>query len=62
MALNHWIRVQTLADGVVDLDVVMRDPADPARLHAAYDSGDALHPNDAGMAAIARAFDLARLR
>lgn len=61
MELNRWIRTQTQADGVVDLDAALGDPAAPARLNPAYDSGDALHPNDAGMAAIARAFDLALL-
>jgi lysophospholipase L1-like esterase len=36
----------------------MRDPADPLRLAAAYDSGDHLHPNDAGMVAMAAAVPL----
>ena len=40
----------------------MRDPADPARLRAEYDSGDHLHPNDAGMAAMAAAVPLRLLR
>jgi lysophospholipase L1-like esterase len=60
-AVNGWIRTQALAQGVVDLDAALRDAADAQRLAAAYDSGDALHPNDTGMAAIANAFDLALL-
>jgi len=38
---------------VADFDVVLRDPADPARLAPKFDSGDHLHPNDAGYQAIA---------
>jgi lysophospholipase L1-like esterase len=54
-ALNHWIRYGGEYDAVVDLDRVLADPADPAALRAAYDSGDHLHPNDAGMKSIAAA-------
>jgi lysophospholipase L1-like esterase len=36
----------------------MRDPANPLRLNPAYDSGDQLHPNDAGYQAMADAIDL----
>lgn len=61
-ALNAWIRAQSLADAVLDVDRVLRDPAAPTRLLAAFDSGDRLHPNDAGMAAIAQAVDLQALR
>jgi lysophospholipase L1-like esterase len=37
---------------------VLRDPAQPTRLLAAYDSGDHLHPNDLGYEAMANAVDL----
>jgi len=30
---------------------LLRDSLDPARLNPAYDSGDHLHPNPAGLAA-----------
>jgi len=56
--LNTWIRSQRAADGVVDFDAALRDAADPQSLNAAYDSGDHLHPNPAGAAAMARAVDL----
>ena len=46
-------------DGVVDADAATRDPAHPTRLLAAYDSGDHLHPNEAGLRAIGEAVDLA---
>jgi lysophospholipase L1-like esterase len=47
---------------VVDFDAAMRDPADPLRLNRAYDSGDHLHPNDAGMVVMANAVPLRYLR
>jgi lysophospholipase L1-like esterase len=54
-AVNRWIRTSGAYDTVIDFDAALRDPADPQRLRAAYDSGDHLHPNDAGMAALAAA-------
>jgi lysophospholipase L1-like esterase len=57
-AVNAWIRTSGAFDGVVDFDKVMRDPADPLRLNPAYDSGDHLHPNDAGYQAMADAINL----
>ncbi|GIE97396.1 SGNH/GDSL hydrolase family protein [Paractinoplanes rishiriensis] len=54
-ALNRWIRTSGEYDAVIDFDRAMGDPADPIRLNPAYDSGDHLHPNDAGMAAMAAA-------
>jgi len=36
----------------------VRDPNQPTRVHPAYDSGDHLHPNDAGYAALAQAVPL----
>jgi lysophospholipase L1-like esterase len=53
--VNAWIRNSGEFDGVVDLDIVLRDPEHPTRLHPAFDSGDHLHPNDAGYAASAAA-------
>jgi lysophospholipase L1-like esterase len=39
----------------------MQDPSDPLRLNPAYDSGDHIHPNDAGYKAMADAVNLDRL-
>ncbi|NUT49855.1 MAG: SGNH/GDSL hydrolase family protein [Saccharothrix sp.] len=61
-AVNQWIRTSGEYDGVIDFDRVVRDPAQPDRLNAAYDSGDHLHPNDAGMAAMAAAVPLRLFR
>ena len=60
--VNAWIRSSGAFDAVVDFDRLMRDPARPDRLAARYDSGDHLHPNDAGFAAMAAAIDLRVLR
>lgn len=57
-ALNAWIRTGKDYDGMVDFDAVVRDPVQPARLQAQYDSGDHLHPNDAAYKAMADAVDL----
>jgi len=56
VAVNQWIRGAFPA--VADFDAVTRDPADPARIAPAYDSGDHLHPNGAGFEAMAKAVDL----
>ena len=57
-AINAWIRTAGAFDGVIDFEHALRDPARPDRLHPAFDSGDHLHPNDAGYAAMAAAVDL----
>ena len=56
--LNDWLRTDSPFDAVIDLDAALRDPADPSRIAAAYDSGDHLHPGDAGNRAMAEAVDL----
>ncbi|HEX5202896.1 MAG TPA: SGNH/GDSL hydrolase family protein [Actinoplanes sp.] len=60
--LNRWIRTSGEYDGVIDFDRAMGDPADPIRLNPAYDSGDHLHPNDIGMAAMAAAVNVRLFR
>lgn len=57
-AANAWIRTGGEFDGVVDFDKAVQDPSDPAALRAGFDSGDHLHPNEAGMQAMADAIDL----
>ncbi len=61
-AINRWIRDGADADGVVDFDAALRDPAEPERLDPRLDSGDGLHPNLAGYRAMADAVDLDLLR
>ncbi|MEV0400366.1 SGNH/GDSL hydrolase family protein [Actinoallomurus sp. NPDC050550] len=60
-AVNAYIRTSRTFDGVVDFDAVTRDPAAPLAMLPAYDSGDHLHPNDAGYRVMADAVDLAGL-
>jgi lysophospholipase L1-like esterase len=57
--INEWIRTSGAFDGVVDFDRATRDPAEPARLSAAVDGGDHLHPSAAGYEVMANAVDLA---
>jgi lysophospholipase L1-like esterase len=57
-AVNRWIRESGEFDAVADFDALLRDPAHPSRLLPAYDSGDHLHPGDAGAKAMAQAIDL----
>ncbi len=62
-AVNDWIRAG--GDGafaaVADFDAATRNPDDQARLAPAYDSGDHLHPNDAGDQAMANVVPLDQL-
>ena len=57
-AVNEFIRASGTFDGVIDFDQVVRDPSDPPRLLPLYDSGDHLHPSDAGYKAMGDAIDL----
>jgi lysophospholipase L1-like esterase len=61
-ALNQWIRTSSAYDGVIDFDMVARDPSAPTRINPAFDSGDHLHPNDAGYKAMGESVDLALFR
>jgi lysophospholipase L1-like esterase len=61
-AVNYWIRNSGVFDHVVDFDYIVRDPARPDSMLADYDSGDHLHPGDAGYKAMADAIDLTWFR
>jgi lysophospholipase L1-like esterase len=61
-AVNTWIRTSGAFDGVVDFEKAVADPAEPTALSPAFDSGDHLHPNEAGMQALANAVDLSLLK
>jgi lysophospholipase L1-like esterase len=58
-AVNQWIRTSKAYDGVIDFDKAIRDPNDPKKVLAKYDSCDHLHPSDAGYKAMADSIDLA---
>jgi len=60
--VNDWIRSSGEFDDVLDFDAVLRDPNHPTRLLPIYDSGDHLHPNNAGYIAAGNAIPLALLK
>ena len=57
-AVNQWIRTGGAFDAIIDFDALTRDPANPKRLRSEFDSGDHVHPNDAGNQAMADVIDL----
>ena len=61
-AVNHWILTSGVFDGAIDFDKATRDPANPLVFAPQYDSGDHLHPKDAGYAAMADSIDLSLFR
>ncbi|AOJ30235.1 SGNH/GDSL hydrolase family protein [Burkholderia metallica] len=62
LEVNRWIRSGSGFDGVVDFDAVLRDPARPSVLQRRYDSGDGIHPSDAGYTAMADAVPVEQLQ
>lgn len=61
-AVNQWILTSGVFDGTVDFDKATRDPANPLVYAPQYDSGDHLHPKDAGYSAMADSIDLSLFR
>jgi len=61
-SVNEWIRSSHSFDAVVDLDLATRDAEHLTRLKHEFNSGDNIHPNDAGNQAMADKFDLAIFR
>jgi lysophospholipase L1-like esterase len=55
-AYNQWIRTSNQLDGFIDFDKATSDPNNAFK--PADDSGDHLHPNDAGYKAMGDAIDL----
>lgn len=47
---------------MIDFEAALRDPAAPDRLDPKYDSGDHLHPSDAGYKAMGDAIRLNAFR
>ncbi|CAM3599549.1 SGNH/GDSL hydrolase family protein [Kibdelosporangium persicum] len=60
-AVNTFIRTGGAFDGVIDFDAAVRDTQDPLRMRPEFDTGDHLHPNDAGLRAMGEAVPLALL-
>lgn len=55
--VNEWIRSSGEFDGVIDFEAAIRDEANPRVMKAEYDSGDKLHPGDAGYKQMADSID-----
>jgi len=58
-AVNTWIRTSKAFDAIVDFDAAVRDPAQPSKFLPALQSGDNLHPSNAGYRKMAETIDLA---
>jgi len=56
--VNNWIRTSGQFDAVIDFDAATRDPNDPSKLSQQSDSGDHLHPADAGYKIMGDSIDL----
>ncbi|HWR17740.1 MAG TPA: SGNH/GDSL hydrolase family protein [Terriglobales bacterium] len=61
-AVNTWYRTENVVDGIADFDQALRNPEQPDKLDSKYDSGDHVHPNDAGYAAMAMSINLELIR
>lgn len=56
--VNSWIKTSGEPDRVIDFDQITRDPAAPIKLRKDVDSGDHLHPGEAGYRIMGDAIDL----
>ncbi|KZM28285.1 uncharacterized protein EKO05_0002731 [Ascochyta rabiei] len=61
--INDWMLEdgKQLFDSVFDLGTPLRAETDHAKLNPAYDSGDGIHPNNAGYKVMADAIDINKL-
>lgn len=60
--VNTWLRTAGAFDAVIDMERVVADPANPARLNPALQGGDNLHPDGRGETAMGEAIDLKLFR
>ena len=61
-AVNEWIRTSRAFDAKIHFDKAVRDPNERNHMLPAYDSGDHLHPDDAGYKAMGEAIPLSLFR
>lgn len=57
-AVNKWIRTTNVLDGFIDFDKATQDPVKTEVFSLLADSGDHLHPSDAGYKSMSAAIDL----
>ncbi|MFC9660217.1 GDSL-type esterase/lipase family protein [Nocardia sp. NPDC127606] len=60
-AVNDWLRATDVFDSIFDVDRAVADPHRPDYIRPEFDSGDGMHLNDAGAAAMAATADLTAL-
>lgn len=60
--VNARIRAGGIFDATADFDRALRDPYNPRKLRPDYDSGDHLHPNDAGFERMGLTLSLSALK
>jgi lysophospholipase L1-like esterase len=56
--VNAWTRGSSAFGGVIDFENAIKDPARPDTMNPTFDSGDHLHPSEAGYKAMAEAIPL----
>lgn len=61
-AYNQWLRTSHAVDGVIDFDKAVLNPQKPNELLPLFDSGDHIHPSDAGYKAMADSINLELFR
>ncbi|MFF2084872.1 GDSL-type esterase/lipase family protein [Nocardia sp. NPDC058176] len=59
--VNEWLRTTEVFDSVFDVDRAVADPDRPGFIRPGFDSGDGMHLNDAGAAAMAGTVDITAL-
>lgn len=57
-AVNQWIRTTNVLDGFLDFEKATHDASKPEVFAATADSGDHLHPSDAGYKSMGESIDL----
>lgn len=62
LAFNQWIRTAKVLDGFIDFEKTVGDPSRPNVILKSYDSGDGLHPSDAGYTAMGESIPLTLFR
>ncbi|MFD4427932.1 GDSL-type esterase/lipase family protein [Nocardia sp. NPDC058497] len=56
-AVNEWLRSTDVFDSIFDVDRAVADPERPDYIRPEFDTGDGMHLNDAGAAAMANTID-----